>query len=112
MTDPVPPVEITDRRESLDAILREIVGDDGTTYFQPPANISMQYPCIVYERDNASLKSADNVPYAWTQRYQVTVIDHNPDSGWIQKVAALPMSSFSRHFATSGLNHDVFVLYH
>lgn len=72
----------------------------------------MQYPCIVYERDNASLKSADNDPYTWTQRYQVTIIDPNPDSDVIDKVAAMPLSSYSRHFATSGLNHDVFVLYH
>lgn len=72
----------------------------------------MHYPCIVYERDNASLKSADNNPYSWMQRYQVTYIDHSPDSDVIDKLAAYPLSLFNRHFATSGLNHDVFVIYH
>lgn len=72
----------------------------------------MNYPCIVYERDNASAKFADNIPYSFTQRYQVTLIDRSPDSDVIQKLAAFPLSSFSRHFATSGLNHDVFVIYH
>jgi hypothetical protein len=72
----------------------------------------MQYPCIVYERDNASTKYADNLPYRHTVRYQVTLIDRSPDSDVYDKLAALPLSSFSRHFATSGLNHDVFVIYH
>lgn len=72
----------------------------------------MQYPCIVYERDNASFKNADNFTYAFTQRYQVTLIDQNPDSDVIDKLMVLPLSSFNRHFVTSGLNHDVFVIYH
>jgi len=72
----------------------------------------MIYPCIVYERDNASTKHADDKPYAFAQRYQVTLIDHNPDSDVIDKLNALPLCAFNRHFATSGLNHDVFVIYH
>lgn len=73
----------------------------------------MVYPCIVYQRDNASAKYADNIPYSFTQRYQVTLIARNPDSDdVIKKLAAFPLSSYSRHFATSGLNHDVFVIYH
>lgn len=99
-------------RKSLQSLLESIIGDD-QVHFQPPPDIDISYPCIVFERDNnASLNSADNIPYTWTQRYQVTYIDRNPDSDVIDKLAALPLSSFSRHFATSGLNHDVFVIYH
>ncbi len=72
----------------------------------------MNYPCIVYNRDNASTKHADNLPYRYTQRYEVTLIDKNPDSDVIDKLAAFPLCEFNRHFATSGLNHDVFVIYH
>src|SRR4051812_34274733 len=49
-------------------------------YFQPPSNIQMQYPCIVYKRDDSQTDFADNRPYSRTKRYQVTVIDRNPDS--------------------------------
>jgi hypothetical protein len=100
------------RRKEFDAILNEIMGPEGTVYFQPPAGKIMTYPCIVYERDNASTKRADNLPYTFTQRYQVTHITKDPDSDTIDKLAALPLSEFNRHFATSGLNHDVFVIYH
>lgn len=72
----------------------------------------MEYPCIVYERDKAATIYADDNPYNYQQRYQVTYIDKSPDSDVIDKLAAFPMSEFNRHFATSGLNHDVFTIYH
>ena len=100
-----------EQRLQFHSLLEEVQGDENV-YFQPPPNTTIKYPCLVYERDNASLKSADDIPYNYRQRYQVTCIDRNPDSDVIDKLAALPLSSFSRHFATSGLNHDVFVIYH
>lgn len=99
------------RRIELQHLLEEAVGSSNV-YFQPPPNVAMQYPCIVYERDNASVNHADNGPYRFIQRYQVTYIDRNPDSDVLARLAAFPLSSYSRHFATSGLNHDVFVIYH
>lgn len=100
------------RRLELQLKLEATLGSENV-YFQPPENSTLRYPCIVYERDNASFKAADNKPnYHWVQRYQVTYIDQNPDSDVIDKLAAYPYSSFSRHFATSGLNHDVFVIYY
>ena len=80
-------------------------------YFQPPANLTMQYPCIVYERDSATTLFANNTPYRHTKRYQVTVMDSDPDSEIPDGVAALPLSSFSRHFTSDGLHHDVYNLY-
>jgi hypothetical protein len=71
----------------------------------------MQYPAIVYERDRASTDFADDNPYRITKRYQVTVIDRNPDSVIPDKVAALPMCVLNRHYVASNLNHDVFNLY-
>lgn len=99
------------QRLELHELLKDALGSD-YVYFQPPEDRVMQYPCIVYERDNASFKSADNFAYAHTQRYQVTLIDSNPDSDVVDKLLEFPMSSFNRHYATSGLNHDVFVIYH
>lgn len=95
-------------RQSLQSLLEEFVDN---VYFQPPANVQMTYPCIVYQRDNLDVKHANNLPYDVIQRYQVTVIDRNPDSAIPSKVAALPRSSFDRFFVANGLNHDVFRLY-
>lgn len=80
-------------------------------YFQPPPTLTMEYPCIVYERDDADTKFADDRPYSYTQRYQVTLIDPDPDSDILGKIAALPKCIFDRHFVADNLNHDVFVLY-
>lgn len=77
-------------------------------YFQPPVNVQLEYPCIVYKRDFADTKFADNVPYDTILRYQITVIDRDPDSDIPGKVAAMPMSSFNRFFTTDDLNHDVY----
>lgn len=82
-----------------------------TVYFQPPANVSLTYPCIIYKRDSARTEFADNNPYSHKLRYQVTVIDKNPDSELPAKVAALPMCLFDRFYTADNLNHDVFNLF-
>lgn len=98
------------QRTELHAILKGILGSDHV-YFQPPANVSMVYPCIVYKRDSAETTFADSKPYNYQKRYQVIVIDRNPDSNIPDKVAALPMCVFDRHYTADNLNHDVFKLF-
>jgi len=71
----------------------------------------MQYPCVVYNRDDAITEFANNQPYAYTKRYQVTVIDRNPDSDIPDRIAALPLCIHHRFFVKDNLNHDVFNLY-
>lgn len=98
------------QRLELQTLLETILGSRNV-YFQPPANVQMQYPCIVYNRDNADTKFAGNKPYRNVKRYQVTVIDRNPDSVIPDKIAALPMCSFNRFFTADNLNHDVYTLF-
>jgi hypothetical protein len=80
-------------------------------YFQPPTNVQLKYPCIVYKRDFADTKFADDVPYNHTKRYQVTVIDRDPDSDIPDQVAAIPMSLFNRFYTAENLNHDVYSVF-
>lgn len=96
------------RRQNLHDLLTTITEH---VYFQPPANVQMEYPCIRYQRDNANTKFAGNAPYRYTQRYQVTIISRNPDNDILEKVAKLPMCEYQRYFTADNLNHDVFVLY-
>jgi hypothetical protein len=102
---------VQQRRLELQSLLEELLGSD-QVYFQPPTNIIMTYPCIVYHRDTANTQFSDNNPYRHTKRYQVTVIDRNPDSEIPDKVAKLPMCLFNRFFTAGNLNHDVFNLYY
>lgn len=99
-----------DRRLELQELLEHILGSSNV-YFQPPATVKMNYPAIVYNRDAQDSKFAGNLPYSLTKRYEVTVIDRDPDSYIPDRVAALPMSSFSRHFVVDNLNHDIYALY-
>lgn len=80
-------------------------------YFQPPTNIKLEYPCIVYKRGFADTQFADDYPYSYTKRYMITVIDPDPDSEIPSKVAALPMSLFNRFYTADDLNHDVYNVY-
>jgi hypothetical protein len=80
-------------------------------YFQPPTNIKLEYPCIIYKRDFAHTKFADDIPYDHKLRYAITIIDQDPDSEIPEKVAAMPMSVFNRFFTVDNLNHDVYNVY-
>ena len=99
------------QRLDLDDILRTILGS-GNVYFQAPPENTMQYPCIVYEREGADTKYSDNGVHTFIFRYQVTLIAQNPNSeDVIKAIAALPMCSYDRFFRVNNLNHDVFNLY-
>ena len=80
-------------------------------YFQPPNNLEMLFPCIRYARDDVDVKFAGNRPYTHTKRYQVTVIDRNPDSEIPDEVMELPLCTFDRYFPADNLNHYVFTLF-
>lgn len=98
------------QRQQLQSLLKEILGSSNV-YFQPPATISMGYPCIVYKRDYSKTEFANNRPYKHCKRYTVTVIDQDPDSDIPDKIAALPMCVFDRFFTADDLNHDVYKLF-
>jgi hypothetical protein len=81
-------------------------------YFQPPASLEIKYPCIIYERDSGDTVYADNNPYIHRTRYQVKVVDRDPDSEIPGKIAMLPLCRFDRHYVTDNLNHDIFNIYY
>jgi hypothetical protein len=96
------------QRLELHQILETFVPN---VYFQPPTNVRLEYPCIIYKRDFANTKFADGKPYDHIVRYAITVIDQNPDSEIPKKVAMLPMSLFNRFYTVDNLNHDVYNVY-
>lgn len=77
-------------------------------YFQPPATLQMQYPCIRYERNGSKVQRAGNKLYLRAKRYQITVIDRNPDSTLPGLVEEFDFCEFDRWFAADNLNHWVF----
>lgn len=98
------------QRLELQTLLEELAAPN-QVYFQPPQNSAMVYPCIVYQRDDSFTQHADNLRYGHAKRYQVTVIDRNPDSEIAEAVEELPYTRFDRFFVTDGLNHTVFQMF-
>lgn len=97
-------------RLQLQALLETLLPGDAV-YFQPPTNTALQYPCIIYNRDDIDTRYADNYPYSHKTRYQVTVVDRDPDSGIKDRIKNMAESSFVRFFVKDNLNHDVFAVY-
>ena len=99
-----------DRRLELHALLVQILGSN-QVYFQPKTNTNLQYPCIVYQWDDARTEFAGNKPYSFARRYSVTYIDREPDSLIPETIAWLPKTLFDRSYTANNLHHSVFTLY-
>jgi len=100
-----------DRRLELQTKLENILGSRNV-YFQPPSNTKIEYPCIVYERDDIDQRFADNRTYINTVRYSLTLISRSPENNLVSKILELPYCSYDRFYTTDSLNHDVFTLYY
>lgn len=99
-----------DRRPKVHQIFKSLFDKDPHVYHQGPGSAKMQYPCIVYKLTDIPIDSADNINYREYRRYEVTVIDKDPDSALREKVAKLPQCRFVRFFVNDSLNHYVFRL--
>lgn len=97
-------------RLKLQEVLAAIQGSDDRVYFQPPANVEMEYPCIRYSVDGLDTEWADNLAYRQEVGYLVVVIDRDPDNDTWRQVGRLPKSSFLRFEVVENLNHYYFNL--
>lgn len=102
---------IQDRRLELHELLKSIM-TNGNVYHQPPENIKLKYPCIVYERSRDFSMHADNKKYMKKLQYTITLIDKKSLSDYFEAILDLPYCSFDRHFTSDDLNHDVFTIYY
>jgi hypothetical protein len=80
-------------------------------YFQPPPSHTMEYPCIVYERQTGTTRYADNKPYSFEQQYEIKLIADEPDTDMFEQLVWLPKSKHSASYVAENLNHDVFAIY-
>lgn len=100
-----------DRRLELQAILEGILGN-GHVYFQPPPNIQLAYPCIIYKLDDYSVNFANDAPYMINRKYTVTLIDRDPDSEIRDKMLFIKYCSMTQAYTADNLNHWVYDLYY
>lgn len=98
-------------RLKLQELLERVLGSK-SAYFQPPENVKMSYPAIVYSLDDIWHDHADNLPYISKNAYQITLIDRNPESEFVSEISSLPLCSFDRFYVADNLNHWVFTMYY
>lgn len=98
-------------RLELQTLFENLLGSRNV-YFQPPTSVKMNYPAIVYGLEDIENTFANDGVYSSKRKYLVTVIDENPDSQIVDKVANLPTCRYNRHFQSDNLNHDVFILHY
>lgn len=89
----------------------ENLDDTVTVYFQPPSNINLQYPAIIYSMKQLNVRYANNIPYTGTPVYEIIVIDKNPDNDIVKQLMLTPKCLFDRCYVSDNLMHSVFNLY-
>lgn len=80
-------------------------------YFQPPESMKIKYPCIVYSLSNLDAKHADNLPYLVHPRFDLTLIDKDPDSKYVTLLAGMAKCKMHRVYSADNLNHWTFTTY-
>lgn len=98
-------MSLEDRRLSLQATLEAIPGIK-KVYYQPPASIHLQYPCIIYSLDDDDKVYANGSPYLNRVKFSILVITKDPLPEEMMSVLnSLPYVSFSRHYTSDNLHH-------
>lgn len=98
------------KRLAIHNKLTEILGSNNV-YFQPPANVKLVYPCLIYSRRTGDRFNADDMAYRYSQSYDLTYISRNPDDGMVRKIMTeMPYARYDRHFTSDNLHHDSFFI--
>lgn len=80
-------------------------------YYQPPMNVKLQYPCVIYQFDNYETTNAANDDYLRFPSYTVTVIDYDVESSIHEELLDMRGDftiRFDRFFIADGLCHWAF----
>lgn len=99
-------------RLNLHEELCEILGNRNV-YFQPPASVRLNCPCIKYSQSTPDVKRADDKVYNSTERYELIYIDSDPDSKVPNEILnRFQMCRFDRRYVADNLNHSVLTIYY
>lgn len=101
---------MANKRIQLQEILEELLGTK-EVYYQAPANRQLNYPCIIYSKEDVDNTKADNKTYISRTRYQIMCIDKRPDNVVINKILDLPYTDYDRHYVSDNLHHDIITIY-
>lgn len=98
-------------RLELQSKLEALLGSRNV-YYQVPESDKMEYPAIVYSKEDIKTTHANDAVYSKKNRYSLIVISKKPDDPVIDKLLEIPYCSYDRSYKSDNLNHDVLTLYY
>lgn len=90
--------------------LRKAVDHD-RVYFQPPENLKLGYPAIVFHLTKIKVDHADDVPYKGAREYMITLISKDPEPDALEEILKIPYTTLDSTYISDGMNHFVFTSY-
>lgn len=101
-----------DRRVELDHLLRTTLDSDHV-YFQPPASVKLQYPCIIYKLNSVRDTHANDKTYLRMKQYQMIYITKEPDDPMQDTLNDLQYCTMVQQpYASDNLYHFVYNIYY
>lgn len=97
-------------RLDLQTLLEEILGSRNV-YFQPPPNVKLKYPCIIYDFAKFQTTKADNKDYLRDKRYDLILVHTDPDNDIVEKLEDLTYCDLDRVFKSDNLYHYAFTIF-
>lgn len=98
-------------RLELQTMLESLLGSRNV-YYNPPATLTMKYPCIRYSLGGIQTTSANNAKYSKMKRYEGIVISKESDPEVVDKILDLQYTSLSTPYKADNLNHYPFTIYY
>lgn len=91
-------------------LLQKVVRNN-RVYFQPPENLKIGYPAVVFHLSKIAIDHASDAPYKGAREYSVTLITKDPEPDVIDEILKIPYSSLDTTYISDGMNHFVFTVY-
>ena len=85
--------------------------DHNRVYFQPPENLKIGYPAVIFHLSKVKLDHADDVPYKGAREYSVTLITKEPEPEVLDEILKIPYTTLDNTYIADGMNHFVFTTY-
>ena len=76
-------------------------------YFQPPSNIGLVFPAVVYSIKTIKIRHANDAPYTFKTVYQIILISKNPEEAILYELLKLTGISFDTAYAKDHLYFNV-----
>lgn len=96
------------KRQKLQDFLKTLCDN---VYFQPPKDILMEFPAIVYKLSDVDNTTADNAIYVQNLVYEVVVLDGDSESEIVSNLCSMLKFKFVRQYTANDLYHTVFEYY-